>query len=143
MARSSQNAPAMTSLRLVTLTTTLTLGLMACTDGDSTGASELERQIAASQNDCGELVFDNAGCPSAAAALACFETSTQPRVVQVVTTIEGDPIYEHFFMDAGQIIAIRDTRADDWGPKTVTSQTCGALSLSGAADTCQLLRCDP
>src|SRR5262245_55438205 len=78
------------------------------------------------QVDCGTLLFDNVQeqCPDTAAALDCFDRSPRPHIEQVFISVEGDPIYEHFFADSERAILIRDTRADAWGPQEVTRSEC-------------------
>ena len=115
------------------------LALAAC----SSDSEELDRLLSQATVECGTLTYDNFEdtCPDAAAAFQCFDAAAQPHVEVVLTTIEGDPIYEHFFIENGDAILIRDTREDDFGAKQITRTTCSAVELVEAEAGCARLRC--
>jgi hypothetical protein len=105
--------------------------------------ADLDRLLSQATVDCGTLEYSNFGdsCPDAAAAIACFNSATQPHVEVVFTTIEGDPIYEHFFIDAEAPVLIRDTREDDFGAQEITRTTCASVELDEFESGCARLRC--
>ena len=105
------------------------------------GSDDLDRLLSQATVDCGTLEYRNDNtCPDAAAALECFNSAAQPHVEVAFTTVEGDPIYEHFFIDNAAPVLIRDTREDNFGAKELTRTTCASVELS-EFDGCAQLRC--
>jgi hypothetical protein len=116
--------------------------LIACTStGNPVASRPLELLIEDSETDCGTLVFDNSAgaCADVAAALACF-AAEHPHLAQQTETVEGAVILEHFFKEDGQIVHMRDTRLDQFGPQEVTRKTCAAVATS-ALGGCEILLC--
>jgi hypothetical protein len=118
--------------------------LAACGGGGTDPeADELEQLLLASTTDCGTLEYPNSPttCPEVYEAIACFDGAAQPHIEQVRITVEGDPIYEHFFIDNGVPVLIRDTRADQFGAKQVTRTACSEVRVL-EADACSFIVCD-
>lgn len=92
--------------------------------------------------ECGTLDYGDTSstCPAVQAAMACFDGAAQPHVEQVRITIEGDPIYEHFFIDNGVPVMIRDTRDDAFGLQEVTRTECSDVQIL-EADACSFIIC--
>jgi hypothetical protein len=108
--------------------TSLLFSILAACGGGSDG--ELDRLLDDVEIECGTLELGNTpqACPDTAAALQCFdEANTAPHITQIFISDEGDPIFEHFFVEDGSIVLVRDTREDDFGPQEITRTTCAAL----------------
>ena len=118
--------------------------LAACGGGISASDDELDRLLDDVEIECGTLEFGfGRGCPDTTAALQCFDgASAAPHITQVFTTDEGDPIFEHFFVEDGNIVLVRDTREDDFGPQEITRTSCAAVSESETGDACLRIVCE-
>lgn len=107
---------------------------------------ELELLRAETQAECGTLKFAYGieTCPDTSAALSCFTSSARPHIVQQRTTIEGDPIYEHYFGDdSGRVIALHDARADHYGSQRISRIGCsrGLTELDLGEGQCAQIVC--
>ena len=107
------------------------------------GSDDLDRLLSQATVDCGTLEYRNdvETCPDAAAAIACFNSAAKPHIAVVLTTVEGDPIYEHFFIDNAAPVLIRDTREDDFGAQELTRTSCASVELDEYDVGCARLRC--
>ena len=106
------------------------------------GSDDLDRLLAQATVECGTLEYRLDGaCPDAATALQCFNSAAQPHIEVVYSTIEGDPIYEHFFIDTNGPVLITDTREDDFGPQEITRAECAAVEILESEVGCAQLRC--
>ena len=121
--------------------------LCACTNNDDPIADELDQAIENSVTDCGDLLFGNGGnCPvlDPADAIACFNSSENPRIKQTMISIEGDPIIDHFFgPNAPAVVRFHDTRQDAFGAQELTRSDCRALAVSDSAvgPNCKFVVC--
>lgn len=122
---------------------TITFLVFAGCGGTSATEDDLERLLSNVTTDCGSVEITNSGScdDDTAAVLACLGEADRPHALQVLTTVEGDEIYEHFFVeDDGTIVLLRDTRQDAFGSQEVSRIECSIVELAESA-SCARLSC--
>jgi hypothetical protein len=148
-----ERAPTVKETAMTHCSSSLAIALIifaGCSDSDTEPELELEPELQLMMDEvdveCGTIKFrnvENDRCPDTAAALRCFEGSRgqHPHIKQAFDGIEGGVINDHFFIEAGNVIAVHDATGDAYGPGSITRRQCRSLELLVIRERCQMLIC--